>query len=100
MSQCAPDAVEYLRHQPWPGNVRQMQNVLARAAILVRGRLIVAEDLRPTPLATVAAPADSSHDHPMSLKDLVADTERRAIQHALEQTAWNRTKAARLLGIS
>ena len=43
----APDAVEYLCSQPWPGNVREMQNVLARSAILVRGRLILAEDLRP-----------------------------------------------------
>lgn len=96
----APDAVPYLCSQPWPGNVREMQNVLARAAILVRGRLILAEDLRPNLLSTAAAPADLSHNHPMSLKDLVAETERRAIQHALEQTGWNRTQAARLLGIS
>jgi two-component system response regulator AtoC len=95
-----PEAVEYLRSQPWPGNVRQMQNMLARAAILVRGRMILAEDLRPVPPAMVATPADSSADHPMSLKELVAETERRAIQHALEQTSWNRTQAARLLGIS
>jgi two-component system, NtrC family, response regulator AtoC len=96
----APDAVQYLCSQPWPGNVREMQNVLARAAILVRGRLILADDLRPIPVSTVAPPADLSHDHPMSLKDLVAETERRAIQYTLEQTGWNRTKAARLLGIS
>jgi two-component system, NtrC family, response regulator AtoC len=96
----APDAVQYLCRQPWPGNVRQMQNVLARAAILVRGRLILAEDLRPSPPATVETPADWPHDHLMSLKDLVAETEHRAIQHALEQTGWNRTQAARLLGIS
>jgi two-component system, NtrC family, response regulator AtoC len=96
----APEAVEYLRRQPWPGNVREVQNVLARAAILVRGRLILADDLRSSPPSPVAAPTDLSHDHPMSLKDLVAETERRAIQHALEQTNWNRTQAARLLRIS
>jgi two-component system, NtrC family, response regulator AtoC len=96
----APDAVPYLCNQPWPGNVREMQNVLARAAILVRGRLIQAADLRPSPLSTAAAPADLPPNHSMSLKDLVAETERRAIQHALEQTGWNRTQAARLLGIS
>jgi two-component system response regulator AtoC len=96
----APEAVEYLRNQPWPGNVREMQNVLARAAILVRGRLILADDLRPSPPSKPATPADTPHDHPMSLKELVAETERRAIQHALEQTGWNRTQASRLLGIS
>jgi DNA-binding NtrC family response regulator len=41
----APEAVDYLRSQPWPGNVRELQNVLARAAILVRGRMILADDL-------------------------------------------------------
>jgi DNA-binding NtrC family response regulator len=96
----SPEAVEYLRTQPWPGNVREMENVLARAAILVRGRLILAEDLRPPSPPPAAAPADPSPNHPMSLKDLLAETERRAIQHALAQTGWNRTQAARLLGIS
>jgi two-component system response regulator AtoC len=96
----APEAVEHLCAQPWPGNVREMQNVLARAAILVRGRLILGDDLRPASPSTAATPADSSCDRPMSLKDLVAETERRAIQHALEQAGWNRTQAARLLGIS
>jgi two-component system, NtrC family, response regulator AtoC len=96
----APEAVEELRRQPWPGNVRQMQNVLARAAILVRGRLILAEDLHPNSPPTLAAPTDRPPDASLSLKDLVADTERRAIRHALEQAGWNRTRAARLLGIS
>lgn len=96
----APDAVEYLQSQSWPGNVREMQNVLARAAILVRGRLILADDLRSNRPATTSAATESSGNHDMCLKDLLADTERRAIQHALEQTGWNRTQAARLLGIS
>jgi two-component system response regulator AtoC len=96
----APDAVRYLSNQRWPGNVREMQNVLARAAILVRNRLILAQDLGPTVAPTATGLADSPHVASMSLKDLVAETERRAIQHALEQTGWNRTQAARLLGIS
>ena len=36
----------------------------------------------------------------MALKDILAETERRAIRQALEQEGWNRTRAARLLGIS
>ena len=74
-----------------------MQNVLARAAILVRGRLILPDDL---------APADSGFDAAkepapaMGLKEILAETERRTIQQALEQEGWNRTRAARLLGIS
>jgi DNA-binding NtrC family response regulator len=42
----SPEAERHLAGQPWPGNVREMQNVLARAAILTRGRLILPEDLR------------------------------------------------------
>jgi DNA-binding NtrC family response regulator len=96
----APEAVHHLCGQSWPGNVRELQNVLARAAILVRGRLILAGDFRPAEPSKVGPRAELSNDRSMSLKDLVAETERRAIQHALEQTGWNRTQAARLLGIS
>ena len=96
----APDAIQYLCSQSWPGNVRELQNVLARAAILVRGRLILAGDFRPAELSKVSPRVDIPDDRSMTLKDLVAETERRAIQHALEQTGWNRTQAARLLGIS
>ena len=62
-----------------------MQNVLARAAILVRGRLILAEDLRLSPSSTPAAPAELSHEHPLSLKDLLAETER-----GQSSTPWSR----------
>jgi two-component system, NtrC family, response regulator AtoC len=95
----ATDAVTWLTNHDWPGNVRQLQNVLARAAILSRGRTILAEDLGPTLPATGPA-LETSCGAPMSLKDLIADTERRAILHALEQTGWNRTNASKLLGIS
>ncbi len=65
---------------------------------MARGRLILAEDLGLQP--TSAAHTDSSELPPLLLKEIVAETERRAIQHALAQTGWNRTQAARLLGIS
>lgn len=96
----APEAVQQLCTHSWPGNVRELQNALARAAILARGRLILAEDLRLPPPSPAGAKADLSQDQPMSLKDILAETERRVILHALEQTIWNRTRAAKLLGIS
>jgi two-component system, NtrC family, response regulator AtoC len=95
----APDAVQWLSSQDWPGNVRQLQNVLARVAILSRGRTILAEDFGPTTSATLPT-AETLTSAPMPLKEMMAETERRAILHALEQTAWNRTKASKLLGIS
>jgi two-component system response regulator AtoC len=94
-----PDAVAALVAQPWPGNVRQLQNVLARAAILSGGRPITAADVLPA--ATIAAmPTDTAPASPLALKEVLAETERRLIQQALEQEGWNRTRAARLLGIS
>jgi DNA-binding NtrC family response regulator len=94
----APQAVQALCGQPWPGNVRQMANVLARAAILARGRLIGAEDVLPA--AGAERPSGVAPHSSLALKEILAETERRVIREALEQEEWNRTRAARVLGIS
>jgi DNA-binding NtrC family response regulator len=94
----APESVQALCTQPWPGNVRQLQNVLARAAILARGRLILPGDVQPAVAAE--APAGAEPPGPLALKEILAETERRVILQALEQEGWNRTRAARALGIS
>jgi two-component system, NtrC family, response regulator AtoC len=95
------EAVDWLKEQAWHGNVRELQNVLARAAALTRGRLILPGDLAPAvrpPVPgseTPSAPAGA-----LLLKEILAETERRVIALALEQSKWNRTHAARQLGIS
>jgi two-component system response regulator AtoC len=94
------EALQELSTQSWPGNVRELQNVLARAAIRARGRVILAEDLRPSPLSADGLTTDPALEHGMSLKEILAETERRVILQALEQTSWNRTRAAKVLGIS
>lgn len=96
----SPDALRFLCDQPWPGNIREMHNVLARAAILSRGRVILPEDLSATGLLNPGPSSGPAAGTALSLKDILAETERRVIQHALEQVSWNRTKASRLLGIS
>jgi two-component system response regulator AtoC len=96
----SPEALRFLCDQPWPGNIREMHNVLARAAILSRGRLILPEDLSATGLLNTSPSPGPASGLSLSLKEILAETERRVIQHALEQMAWNRTKASRLLGIS
>jgi two-component system, NtrC family, response regulator AtoC len=95
----APDAAQAVTTQPWPGNVRQLQNVLARAALVAHGHLITAADVHVPARSVTIEPAEAPAA-PLSLKDLLAETERRAIQQALEQENWNRTRAARVLGIS
>jgi DNA-binding NtrC family response regulator len=94
----SPEAADWLSGQSWPGNVRELQNVLARAAALARGRLILIDDLKP--LSHVPADAAPRPVGSMSLKDILAETERRIIAEALEQASWNRTRAAQSLGIS
>lgn len=96
----SPDAVQHLSLQPWSGNVRELQNVLVRAAILTRGRLLQPEDLKAGGLPPSGSVQPSSSAPTFHLKDILAETERRVIQEALNHTTWNRTQAARLLGIS
>ncbi len=96
----SPEAIRHLCLQPWPGNIRELQNVLARAAILTRGRLIQPEDLKASGLPSPGSAPVSSSALSLPLKDILAETERRVIQQALDHTKWNRTQTARLLGIS
>jgi DNA-binding NtrC family response regulator len=92
-----PEAVARITEQTWAGNVRELQNVLARAAILARGGVIGPDDLA-VPAAAGTAPAPPAGS--LLLRDILAETERRVIRQALEQEKWNRTQAARVLGIS
>jgi two-component system response regulator AtoC len=94
----SPQALAHLSARDWPGNVRELQNVLARAAILARGRIIGIEDVQAPPAP--ANPASEAASGSLLLRDILAETERRVIRQALEQEKWNRTRAARLLGIS
>ena len=96
----AADALSALRAQPWPGNVRQLQNFLERLVVFSDGEVLSREDVqrelaRQTPLhANETARAEGT------LTSHRQDAERRALVEALERAKGNRTLAARLLGIS
>ncbi|MDR3633095.1 MAG: sigma-54 dependent transcriptional regulator [Isosphaeraceae bacterium] len=97
----SPEALTAIRSNPWPGNVRQLENALARAAIAARGRVILAEHLDVDAPASVPVSPDAVESaEPLPLRALLAEVERRAIQQALAATGGNRTRAAELLGIS
>ncbi|AWM40261.1 Transcriptional regulatory protein ZraR [Gemmata obscuriglobus] len=95
----APEAVAALTRRDWPGNVRELRNALARAAIHARGRVVRTEHLAGDHEAG-AIPAPAPGADPLDLRAAVAETERRVIRQALEQADGNRTRAAKLLGIS
>ena len=97
----ASDAAVALENYSFPGNVRELENVLERALALMTGDKIVAEDLGLVPeSATLTSAGGGSGSGVASLQDHLDGVERKAIAEALEQSRGNRTAAAKLLGIT
>jgi two-component system, NtrC family, response regulator PilR len=90
-------ALEALQSYPFPGNVRELENVLERALALMAGDCIDAVDLN---LAPAQLPGIPSAAVGGSLQDHLDQVERQAILDALSQSNDNRTAAARLLGVT
>jgi transcriptional regulator with GAF, ATPase, and Fis domain len=107
------DARQRLLEYSWPGNVRELRNILERAAILCDGGLITAEHLalspiavvhrpKPPPEATIEAPPPpvaAAPARPASAEDLQA-MERAMIDRALQDARFNKSKAAKALGLT
>jgi len=98
------EALEELMKYNWPGNVRELENSVHRAIILARDEVIT-----PAHIVFTGAPGKSNGDASdgvadkvaagMSLKDIVMETERKAIEAALHLANGNRSQAAKQLGI-
>jgi two-component system response regulator PilR (NtrC family) len=94
-------AMALLQAYPFPGNVRELENILERASTLSEGREIRPGDLQlPAQLPPAAADAGVDPQPEGGLEAYLGDVEKRLILKALEQTSGNRTAAAKLLGIS
>lgn len=83
-------AAEMLASHPWTGNLRELNNVVKRAVLLARGKLITPAELTMAMPPVQPEPSMALHDE---------DTERSRIVAALRQTNGNKAAAARLLGI-
>ncbi|PZP64722.1 MAG: sigma-54-dependent Fis family transcriptional regulator [Azospira oryzae] len=106
-----PDALDRLAAYSWPGNVRQLRNVLERMALLAANQTITAADVQAV-LATESVPSSAAiaSGFPVSATvqpggvvrpyRLVREEERAAIMDALTQTRGNKSRAAQRLGLT
>lgn len=96
-AELSADSIAALQDYPFPGNVRELENVLERALALKAKDCIAVEDLG---LAPISLSGMSTGQGGGTLQDHLDLVERQAILDALAQTGNNRTAAARLLGIT
>src|SRR5687767_420976 len=92
------DALRLLEHYQWPGNIRELRNVIERATILASGDLI--EGVHLPPALTTTTKKDPISTVTLSPGMTVDEAETRLIRLTLEHTRDNKTKAAEILGIS
>jgi two-component system, NtrC family, response regulator AtoC len=100
---------EMLEHYPWPGNIRELRNVIERAVILEGSETLQKENLpseivqrlkEPDPEAHVSNPALLMNVDNLQDVGSLYDLEKQTIMQALDKVGFNQSKAARMLGVS
>ena len=97
------NALDLLCNYHWPGNIREVENLVTRASVLSAGRNVTADDLRLwliDPTGNTVTPATSSaNSEAITVGMRLDDMERRLIESTLEHFGGHRAKAAQALGI-
>jgi two-component system response regulator PilR (NtrC family) len=100
-----PEALNALLAYSFPGNVRELENVLEGAVALCENNTITPQDLRLAPRSSATEPVievetDDDTESEGGLDSYISNLEREAIMKALQETRYNKTAAAKKLGIT
>ncbi|MEJ2104263.1 MAG: sigma-54 dependent transcriptional regulator [Ignavibacteriaceae bacterium] len=88
------EAMEMLQNYNWIGNVRELENILTQAVVLAKGNVLTKEHL------ILKKDEDGLNEDASNIIISLAEVEKKHIKRILELTAWNKTEAARILGIA
>ena len=94
------EALDKLKSYRFPGNVRELENMLERAYTLCEDDRITTSDLRLADSVPISENGEANLAQIDNLEDYLEAIERKLIMQALEETRWNRTAAAQRLGLS
>lgn len=95
-------ALNCLQNYHFPGNIRELRNILERATVLAAGPVIDLEDLPAdiSGFSGISNITSQQQNEPQTLAEAVAEAERNCIAKALQKTGNNKSEAAKILGIS
>ena len=94
----SPEAMDKIYRWTWPGNIRELQNVMERSCLMSSKETLLAQDIQ---IETIPTEEDSSSRTEVIATGMtIEEAERRLILKTLEYTGKNRTQAAQILGIS
>ena len=93
----SPEALSRLQAYPWPGNIRELESTVSRAALSAPGRVIRDSDIEFLHAHALAPASTSGESHRIQT---LAENEKEHVSKVLDAVEWNKKEAARLLDIS
>jgi DNA-binding NtrC family response regulator len=91
--------IEYLKTLSWPGNIRELANVIQHMMTFCQGNTLTRDDLPPSLISGKREEKESAKEE-INLPQLVSDLEKKWIVKKLEECGWNKEKASKILGLT